>query len=358
MTKKNSPESVDGVAVIGMTGRYPGAKNLDQYWENLQQGRETITFFSEEELLEAGIDPAALAHPNYVKAHGVYEGTHLFDAGFFGYMAREAEIIDPQQRVFLECTSEALENAGYDPTTYRGRIGLFAGVGFPEYLFHHFTNQAVRRSVGTVAFVTSNEKDYIATRVGYKLDLRGPCVTVQTACSTSLVAIVLACQSLLNYQSDICMAGGVRLTMTEKSGYFYDEGGIVSPDGHCRTFDAAAKGTVFSCGSGVVVLKRLEEALADGDTVHAVVLGYGLNNDGSARVGFTAPGVDGQVTVSSEALAMAGVGPETIDYIECHGTGTSMGDPIEVTALSKSFQAKTNKKNFCALGSVKTNIGH
>jgi len=358
MTKTSSPESVDAVAVIGMTGRYPGAKNLDQYWENLEQGRETITYFSEEELLEVGIDPAALAHPNYVKAHGVYEGTHLFDAGFFGYMAREAEIIDPQQRVFLECTSEALENAGYDPTTYRGRIGLFAGVGFPEYLFHHFTNQAVRRSVGTVAFVTSNEKDYIATRVGYKLDLRGPCVTVQTACSTSLVAIVLACQSLLNYQSDICMAGGVRLTMTEKSGYFYDEGGIVSPDGHCRTFDAAAKGTVFSCGSGVVVLKRLEEALADGDTVHAVVLGYGLNNDGSARVGFTAPGVDGQVTVSSEALAMAGVGPETIDYIECHGTGTSMGDPIEVTALSKSFQAKTNKKNFCALGSVKTNIGH
>jgi len=358
MTKQNTWDSVDKVAVIGMTGRYPGAKNLDQYWENLLQSRECITFFSEEELLETGVDAALLANPNYIRAHGVFEGTHLFDAGFFGYTPREAEIIDPQQRVFLECTSEALENAGYDPTTYPGRIGLFAGVGFPEYLFHHFTNPTVRRSVGTVAFITSNEKDYIATRVGYKLNLRGPCVTVQTACSTSLVAIVLACQSLLNYQSEICMAGGVRLTMREKGGYYYDEGGIVSPDGHCRTFDAAAKGTVFSCGAGVVVLKRLEDALADGDTIHAVVLGFGLNNDGSARVGFTAPGVDGQVAVSSEALAMANVNPETISYIECHGTGTSMGDPIEVAALSKSFQAQTNKKHFCALGSVKTNIGH
>jgi phthiocerol/phenolphthiocerol synthesis type-I polyketide synthase E len=358
VNKTTTRDTVDRVAVIGMTGRYPGAKNLEQYWENLHQGRECITFFSDEELLEAGIDAAVLANPNYIKAHGMYEGTHLFDAGFFGYMAREAEIIDPQQRVFLECTAEALENAGYDPTTYPGRIGLFAGVGFPEYLFQHFTNAAVRRSVGTVAFVTSNEKDYIATRVGYKLDLRGPCVTVQTACSTSLVAIVLACQSLLNYQSEICMAGGVRLTMGEKSGYIYDEGGIVSPDGHCRTFDAAAKGTVFSCGAGVVVLKRLEDALADGDTVHAVVLGFGLNNDGSAKVGFTAPGVDGQVAVSSEALAMAGVDPETIDYIECHGTGTAMGDPIEIAALSRSFQGQTNKKHFCALGSVKTNIGH
>lgn len=358
MTKQSSRDSIDKVAVIGMTGRYPGAKNLEQYWENLRQGRECITFFSEQELLDAGVDPVVLANPNYIRAHGLYEGTHLFDAGYFGYTPREAEVIDPQQRVFLECTVEALENAGYDPAVYSGRIGLFAGGGFPEYLFQHFTNAAVRRSVGNVAFITSNEKDYIATRVGYKLNLRGPCVTVQTACSTSLVAVVLACQSLLNYQSDICMAGGVRLTMREKGGYFYDEGGIVSPDGHCRTFDAAAKGTVFSCGAGVVVLKRLDEALADGDTIHAVVLGYGINNDGSARVGFTAPGVDGQVAVFAEALAMADVDPETIGYIECHGTGTSMGDPIEVTALTKSFQTQTRKKHFCALGSVKTNIGH
>lgn len=358
MTKSTVGDSLGKIAVVGMTGRFPGAKNIEQFWENLREGKESIRFFSDDELLEANVPQELLSNPNYVKARGVYEGPYLFDASFFGYTPREAELIDPQQRVFLECAWEALEHAGYDPSTYAGRIGVFGGCGVTVHLFRLIENPAVMRAMSAVTLITSNDRDYLATRVGYKLNLRGPCVTVQTACSTSLVSIILACQSLLNYQSDLALAGGVRLDSEERGGYFYEEGSINSPDGHNRTFDASAKGTIFSCGAGIVVLKRLDDALAERDTIHAVVLGFGINNDGSARVGFTAPGVEGQAAVACDAIAMAGVHPETIGYVECHGTATPMGDPIEIAALTKAFRAFTDRKRFCAVGSVKTNIGH
>jgi phthiocerol/phenolphthiocerol synthesis type-I polyketide synthase E len=358
MTTSVFQDNAQKIAVVGIAARYPGAKNVAQFWENLRNGKETVSFFSDQELLDAGVDPGLLGLPNYVKAGGVYEGSFLFDARFFGYTPREAELMDPQQRIFLECCWEALENSGYDPHRFPGRIGLFGGSGTTQYLFRLLANPTIVRSISALSFITANDKDYLATRVGYKLNLRGPCVTVQTACSTSLVSVVLACQSLLTYQSDIAMAGGVRTDYQEKRGYLYEEGSINSADGHCRTFDAKAKGTIWGAGSGVVVLKRLEDALADGDNIRAVVLGYGLNNDGMAKVGFTAPGVEGQVMVTSEALAMAGVDPESLSYVECHGTATPIGDPIEIAALSRAFRTYTSKRHFCAVGSVKTNIGH
>lgn len=351
-------DTLGKVAVIGMTCRVPGARSPEQFWENLCDGKETITFFSDDELLAEGYSPRALSMPNFVRAGGVYEGTYLFDASFFGYTPREAELIDPQHRIFLECAWETLERSGYDPGTYQGRIGVFGGAGAANHFVALFNDPAVRASVNSMALFTSNDKDYLATRVGYKLNLRGPCVTVQTACSTSLVAIILGAQSLLNYQSDIVLAGGVTINTTEKTGYMYQEGGIVSPDGHCRPFDSAAKGTIFSSGQGMVALKRLQDALKDGDQIHAVIIGFGMNNDGSAKVGFTAPSVDGQAAVSSEALAMAGISPETIGYVECHGTATPVGDPIEIAALTKAFRAHTRKTGFCAVGSVKSNLGH
>ncbi len=351
-------DSLSKIAVIGMAGRYPEAPNLEQFWRNLREAKECITYFTDQELLEVGISPDLLSRPDFVKAQGVFQGTYLFDAAFFDYTPREAEFLDPQHRAFLECSYEALENAGYDSSNYKGRIGLFAGSGFTQYLFDLLSIPGIYKLADGFALPTYSDKDFLATRVGYKLNLRGPCVTVQTACSTSLVAIVLACQSLLSYQSDIALAGGVTLTARERCGYMYQEGGIVSPDGHCRAFDAQASGIVGGSGAGVVVLKRLEDAIADGDTIQAVVLGLGLTNDGSARMGFAAPGIEGQVAAYSDAIAMAGINPETIGYVECHGTATPLGDPIEITALTQAFRAYTEKTNFCAIGSVKTNIGH
>ena len=351
-------DSLGKIAVVGMAGRYPQAWNIDQFWKNLIEGRECITFFADDELREAGISAELLSRSDYVRAQGVCPGTFLFDASFFGYTPREAEFLDPQHRIFLECAWEALEDAGYDALTYSGRIGLFAGSGVTRYLSELLSIPGIHKLTDAFTLSTYNEKDFLATRVGYKLNLRGPCITVQTACSTSLVSIVMACQSLLSFQSDIAMGGGVTLITQELAGYMYQEGGIHSPDGHCRAFDANARGIVGGAGAGVVVLKRLEDALADGDTIRAVIVGMGLNNDGSARVGYSAPGVNGQVAVSSDAIAMAGINPETIQYVECHGTATPMGDPIEIAALTKSFRAYTEKKNFCAVGSVKTNIGH
>lgn len=358
MTGSTNDDAFGKIAVIGMAGRYPGAADIEQFWSNLKAGKESITFFSDDELIEDGIDPSFVHDPNYVKAAGVYEGTYLFDAEFFGYTPREAELLDPQHRVFLECSYQALEHAGYDPWRYDGRIGVFAGTGITQYLFELLALPELFRTTSRFALPTYNDKDFLATRVGYKLGLRGLCVTVQTACSTSLVAIGLASQCLLNYQSDMVLAGGVSLSTRERSGYFYQEGGISSPDGHCRAFDASSGGIVSGSGAGVVVLKRLSDALKDGDSIHAVILGFGMNNDGAARVGFTAPGVDGQSAVVADAIAMAGINPETIGYVECHGTGTPLGDPIEIAALTRSFREHTGKKQFCAIGSVKTNIGH
>lgn len=358
MNDSSTTDSLGKIAVIGMAARFPGSKTVEQFWNNLCDGKECISFFTDQELLDSGIDAKLLSRPNYVKARGLFEGTYLFDAPFFGYAPRDAELLDPQHRVFLECAWEALEDAGYDPTSYPGRIGMFAGSGPASYLHELLSMPGIWNYADKFSLPTYCDKDFLATRVGYKLNLRGPCMTVQTACSTSLVNIVTACQNLLSFCCDMAMAGGVTLDLREKAGYIYKEGGIASPDGHCRTFDANALGTVAGSGCGIVVLKRLEDAIADGDTVHAMVLGFGLNNDGSSRVGFAAPGLEGQVAVSSDAIAMAGIDPETIGYIECHGTATPMGDPIEIAALTRSFRTYTRKKNYCAVGSVKTNIGH
>ena len=352
--------SVEGIAIIGMAGRFPGAKNIEEFWQNLKNGVESVTFFTDEELLSAGVDASVLNDPNYIKAGAILEDIELFDAGFFGFNPREAAIIDPQHRIFLECAWEALETAGYNSQTYRGRIGTYGGVGWDSYLAFNLASNPDLLQSTAAGFQTliGNEKDYLTTRVSYQLNLTGPSINVQSACSTSLVATSLACQSLLNYQCDMALAGGITISVPQKAGYFYQQGGVLSPDGHCRAFDAKAQGTFPGYGVGIVVLKRLEDALADGDCIHAVIKGFAINNDGSLKVGYTAPSVEGQAEVIAEAHALAGVDPETISYIETHGTGTALGDPIEIAALTKVFRASTQKQSFCAIGSVKTNIGH
>jgi len=345
-------ESLEQIAIIGMAGRFPGAKNLEEFWQNLKNGVESISFFSDEELIKSGISPQDLKNPNYVKAGGFLEDIDLFDASFFNFNPKEAEITDPQHRLFLECSWEALEKAGYNTQKYQGRIGVYGGASLNNYS----SNYGLIGSAKSYQTLIANDKDFLTTRVSYKLNLTGPSITIQTACSTSLVAVVLACQSLLYYQSDLALAGGVSLR--QKTGYVYEEGGTLSPDGHCRAFDAQAQGMVIGNGVGVVLLKRLSEAIADRDYIYAVIKGSAINNDGGDKVGYTAPSVTGQAEVINEAILIAGVKPETISYIETHGTGTKLGDPIEVAALSKVFTESTEKKNFCALGSVKTNIGH
>lgn len=339
------------IAIIGMSGRFPGAKNLDEFWDNLANGVESISFFSDDELS----DLDNLNNPNYVKAGGVLAEKELFDARFFGFNPQEAEITDPQHRIFLECAWSALENAGYNGESKPSAIGVFAGASLSDYVF----NVCDRYRAGELdedRLLVAIDKDFLTTRVSYKLNLEGPSYAVQTACSTSLVAVHLACQSLLNGECDLALAGGVSIGGSRQMGHFYTEGGIASPDGHCRAFDAKARGTVSGEGVGIVVLKRLEEALADRDTIHAVIKGSAINNDGSDKVSYSAPRIDTQAKVIKTAQAIAEVAPEMISYIEAHGTGTVMGDPIEVAALTQAF--KSDRRSFCALGSVKTNIGH
>ncbi|WP_324787956.1 SDR family NAD(P)-dependent oxidoreductase [Streptomyces sp. H51] len=350
---------LDRVAVIGMAGRFPGSPDIDTFWSHLEQGREGITAFSDAELIADGVDPALLRRDDYVRAKGFLEDADLFDEGFFGYSPREAEIMDPQHRVFLECAWHALESAGVDPQGFDGRIGVFAGAGFNSYLlFNLMNNQPVLDSAGMYQVLLGGDKDFLATRTSYKLGLRGPGVTVQTACSTSLTAVHLACQSLLNGECDIALAGGVSVSAPLRAGYLYEPGGILSPDGHCRAFDAQASGTVAGNGVGVVVLRRLAEARRAGDTVDAVVLASAVNNDGSLKAGYTAPSVDGQADVIAEALALADVDPATVGYVETHGTGTPLGDPIEIAALTRAFRDGTDEQGYCAIGSVKSNVGH
>jgi acyl transferase domain-containing protein/acyl carrier protein len=347
------------VAVIGMAGRFPGAATLAEFWRNLCAGVEGVSFFSDAKLEADGVAAAALADPAYVKAAAVLDDVGMFDAAFFGFTPREAEVMDPQQRLFLEQAWQALENAGYDAERYAGRVGVFAGVSGNTYLLDNLLpNREALESVGQFQTMISNDRDFLATLVSYKLNLKGPSLTVQTACSTSLVAIHLATQSLLNHECDIAMAGGVSIRLPQKQGYFYQEGGILSPDGHCRAFDAQARGTVSGSGVGVVVLKRLPEALRDRDTILAVIKGSAVNNDGALKVGYTAPSVEGQAAVIEEALAVADVSPETISYVEAHGTATPLGDPVEVAALTRAFGAQIGQNGYCAIGSVKTNIGH
>lgn len=347
------------IAVIGLACRFPGAQNPDQFWANLRDGVESISRFTDEELLASGIAPEVLRLPNYVKAGGVLPGIELFDAGFFGISRREAEMTDPQQRIFLEVAWEGLENAGYDPQRYDGAIGVFAGSSISTYLLFNLVPDVSIVGAGEhFPTLIGNDKDYLATHVSYKLNLHGPSMSIQTACSTSLVAIHTACQSLLNGECDIAIAGGVAVSVPQQVGYFYQEGAYFSPDGSCRSFSADARGTVFGSGAGVVVLKRLEDALRDGDCIDAIVKGSAINNDGARKVGFTAPSVEGQARAISEALAIAEVDPETIGYIETHGTATPLGDPIEISALSLVFSSRQLRGASCAIGSVKSNVGH
>jgi acyl transferase domain-containing protein/SAM-dependent methyltransferase len=350
--------ALKGIAVIGMAGRFPGAKNVDQFWHNLCNGVESISFFSNDELINSGVDPAVLSDRNYVKARAVLDDIDMLDAAFFGFTPKEAAITDPQHRLFLECAWEALENAGYDPKDDKELTGIYAGTSLSSYLIYNLLSHPELNKLDSLSMAIGNEKDYLPTRVSYKLNLKGPSIGVNTACSTSLVAVHLACRGLLSYQCDKALAGGVTIETPHKEGYFYTEGGITSPDGHCRAFDAKAKGCPSGNGVGIVVLKRLEDALVDGDRIYAVIKGSAINNDGSEKVSFTAPSVAGQAEVIAEAQAIAGFEPETFTYIEAHGTGTALGDPIEIRALKKAFSTNNNKKNFCAIGSVKTNVSH
>ena len=359
----NTTETIESygpssIAIIGMAGRFPGAADLARFWENLRDGVESISFFTDEELEEAGTPRENFAHEAFVRAGGVLDGVDLFDASFFNYSPREAEVIDPQHRLFLECAWEALESAGYDSENYRGSLGVFAGAALSTYMMNLVSTTNILQVVGIAPTLIANANDYLTTRVSYKLNLRGPSIDIQTACSTSLVAVHVACQNLLSGECNIALAGGVTVINPQKGGYWYQEGGILSPDGHCRAFDAGANGTVGGNGVGIVVLKRLEDALADGDTIHAVIRGSAVNNDGSAKVGYTAPSVGGQADVIAEAQSIAGVAPETIAYVEAHGTATPLGDPVEMQALTQAFRSGTDRKHFCGVGSVKTNIGH
>lgn len=353
-----NPTNGSEIAIIGIAGRFPGAKNIDEFWKNLQKSVDSISFLTEEAVVASGRDASVLNDPNFVKATAALKDVELFDAAFFGFNPREAEITEPQHRIFLECAWEALESAGYDSEQYNGLIGVYAGAELNTYYLNFYFNPTIMGSVEPAQLLVGNDKDYLTTRVSYKLNLEGPSLTVQTACSTSLVAVHLACQSLLNGDCDMALAGGVSINSSREAGYFYTPEGILSPVGHCRAFDANAQGVIFGEGVGIVVLKRLEDALADGDCIHAVVKGSAINNDGSLKVSYTAPSIDGQAKVIAAACEIAEVDPETITYIETHGTGTSLGDPIEIAALTQAFQTKTPKKGFCAIGSVKTNVGH
>jgi len=365
MTSDSLPNGVlDGVAIIGMAGRFPGAASVAEFWQNQLKGVESISHFRVDEL-EVPNAAELSEHSNYVRAHGVLPDPDLFDAEFFGMLPREAELTDPQHRVFLECSWEVLESAGYDPFSYAGSIGVFAGSSMCTYFLSRlcpapgfiekFTGDY---QIGNYPQLVGNSPDFFATRVSYKLNLRGPAFTMQAGCSTSLLAVCQACQALLTYQADMAVAGGVSITFPQKRGYFYQDGGMGAADGHTRTFDANAQGTVFGSGAAVVLLKRLDEAIRDGDQIYAVIRGFATNNDGSSKVAYTAPSVEGQSNVIAMAQGAAGVGPETIGYIEAHGTGTPLGDPIELTALTKAFRARTEAKQFCAVGTAKPNVGH
>jgi len=362
--ERDRPLPRNAIAIIGVAGRFPGADTVAQFWRNLCDGTESITRFEEAEL-EDWFSDEIRRSPNYVKARPILHGADQFDAAFFGMHRREAELTDPQQRIFLECAWEALEDAGYDPAAYAGAIGVFAGSSMNTYLLNNVCGQrktieefTSNYQVGCYTTLVGSAPDFLANRVSYKLDLKGPGLTVQTACSTSLVAVVQACQSLLLYQSDMALAGGVSITFPQKRGYLHQEGGMVSADGHCRTFDAQASGTIFGSGVGIVLLKRLEQALEDRDHIYAVIRGCGINNDGAGKVGFTAPSISGQAAAIEMALAAAEVDAGSIGYVECHGTATPLGDPIELAGLTKAFRSSTEERQFCAVGSVKSNIGH
>jgi 3-oxoacyl-(acyl-carrier-protein) synthase/thioesterase domain-containing protein/acyl carrier protein len=347
----------NAIAIVGMSGKFPGAENIQTFWQNLCDGKDMISSFSDEELIASGVSKSQVQSPDYVKSRGVLKGIELFDASFFGFSSKEAQLTDPQHRLFLECAWEALENAGYCSENYHGSIGVYGGTGMSSYYLNNIhPNRQLKEALGDFLLHIGNDKDFLTTRVSYKLDLKGPSVVIQTACSTSLVAVCVACNHLLTYECDMALAGGVAISVPQVSGYAYQEGMILSKDGRCRPFDAEAQGTVMSNGVGVVVLKRLQDALADKDNIYSIIRGYGINNDGSGKISYSAPSVEGQAKAIASAICMADIDPETITYVETHGTGTLLGDPAEIQGLTRAFQ--TTKKQYCAIGSLKSNIGH
>ncbi|MCL2450880.1 MAG: type I polyketide synthase, partial [Polyangiaceae bacterium] len=346
------------IAIVGMVGRYPGARNIDELERILWEGRETVRHFADDEL-DPFVPAADRADARYVRARGILDDVDRFDAAFFGIPPKEAEVMDPQQRILLELAWEALEDSGHVPDTFDGSIGVFAGKYNDSYWSENVvTRPDVVDALGAFQAMVGNEKDYVATRIAHKLDLKGPAISVHTACSTSLVAIHQAVRALRAGDCDMALAGGVSVTVPVKSGYLHQEGGMLSNDGHTRSFDADAQGTVFSDGAGFVVLRRLDDALRDGDDIRAVIRGVAVNNDGAAKASFTAPSIEGQAAVIARAHADAGVEARSIGYVEAHGTATPLGDPIEVEALTRAFRAQTTDERFCALGSIKSNLGH
>ncbi len=348
------------IAIVGMALRVPGARNVAEFWQNLRDGVESIRTFSADDLIAEGEDPERIHHPNYVPRGADLSDMEMFDAEFFGLNPKEAAIMDPQHRHFLECAWEAMEDAGRTPNNQPGPVGIFAGCGMGSYFYFNVcSNRNLIDQVGMFLLRhTGNDKDFLATRASFTFDLRGPSVNVQTACSTSLVAVHYACQSLISGECDMALAGGVTIEFPHRRGYTFQEGEILSPDGHCRPFDHRAAGTIFGSGVGVVVLRRLSDALRDGDVIHAVIKGTAVNNDGSSKAGYLAPSVSGQAEAVLEAQGLAGVDADTIQYVECHGTGTFLGDPIEIEALTAAFRQSTDRTGFCHVGSVKSNIGH
>jgi len=352
------PMPSHAIAIVGLAGRFPGADNLEAFWRNIAGGVECLDVPTDAELDAAAIPEEIRSHPRYVRKYTALDADDRFDAGFFGVSPREAQIMDPQHRVFLECAFEALEHAGYANRDPDLAVGVYAGASMNSYLHQILRDPKLVNSAGPYQLMLGNDKDFLCTRVSYKLDLRGPSMSIQTACSTSLVAVVAACQALNRGECDLALAGGVSITVPGRSGYIYEEGMIFSPDGHCRPFDVEARGTRGGAGAGIVVLKRLAEALVDRDTVHAIIRGAAINNDGAAKAGYTAPSVDGQIEVIATAQTLAGIEPREISYVEAHGTGTSLGDPIEIAALTGAFRASTDDVGFCRLGSLKANLGH
>lgn len=346
------------IAIVGMAGRFPGARTVDELWALLAAGREATQWLTPDQLREAGVGEDCIADAHYIRASLPLADMEMFDAGFFGFSRRDADVMDPQHRHFLECAWEALEDAGYMPDSFEGAIGVFGGCGMQAYLpYNLMTNPELVRSMGLFLLRhTGNDKDFLCSRVSYLLDLKGPSIGVQTACSTSLVAVHMAAQSLLAGECDMALAGGVSIELPHRQGYRWAEGEILSPDGHCRAFDDAAAGTLFGSGAGIVALRRLEDAIRDRDNIHAVIRGSAVNNDGSRKAGYLAPSVDGQARAAVEALAVAGVDPCSVSYVEAHGTGTPVGDPIELAALAQAYGS--GGKGFCGIGSLKTNIGH
>lgn len=361
MTHRKNYVPNGGIAIVGMAGRFPGAKNIVEFWNNLTAGKESLSTLSDQELIEAGVDIEAIRNdPNFARVGAVLEDVEFFDAAFFGVNPKEAELMDPQGRVILECSWEAVEDSGYNPETYPGSVAVYVGGSTSNtyYLTNLYPNRDRIEGITSFQTLVNNEVDSLALRISYKLNLRGPSVTVLSTCSSSLVALHQACQSLLNRHCDMALAGGISLRLPQKQGYWHEEGGMNSCDGHCRPFDERAQGTIFGSGVGIVVAKRLIDALRGRDHIYAVVKGIAINNDGASKRGYAAPSIDGQAAVIRMAQTQAGINAESISYVEAHGTATPTGDPIEVAALSQAFRSSTDNKQFSGLGSVKSNVGH